>query len=103
DPTNDNLCYVVTPHVAAASVDVADIPKSLQFVLGFDEPQTVLDKQGQCFREFSEALKTGYGGTRVAAEAATHYMARFILDPIVGDASLRNVLVVEAAQPYAVG
>ncbi len=67
-------------------------------ILGLSEPRSVLDKRSQRFTELSMALDSADAvADAVLAEAFVHYVHRYVCDPIVGDASLRNVLVTRKA------
>lgn len=65
-------------------------------ILGLEEPRLVLDKRSQGFAELSMALDTPDAvADSVFAEAFVHFVHRYVCDPIVGDAALRNVLVTQ--------
>lgn len=73
-------------------------------ILGLEKPAIVLDKASQRFSELSMALdSTTDIADAVLAAAFVHYVHCYVCDPIVGDASLRNVLVTHARGGGAVG
>jgi len=95
--------YLRAPHVAGAHLQRERLSFSEQSVLSFDEPVRVYAKDGQGFVELNEAIRSGRLTPTLEAQAAVHFLARYILDPVVGDAALRNLLLVLAPQPYVVG
>lgn len=95
--------YIVMRHIAAG--DAAKEWSSTEGpILGLDEKRQVVTKESQGIQEFSEYTKGSTVADDVVLAALLHYVHRFVCDPIVGDAALRNVLVVNVdGNPTAIG
>lgn len=99
----DDGSYLHSPHVAREFVQPTQLAFEIRAVLSFDAPIPVYSKAGQGFVELNEAIRSKSCTGPMAAQAAVHLLARYILDPVVGDAAVRNMLVVLAPEPYVVG
>jgi len=87
--SNDDV-YFRMPHLGSSTSAWSG---SEQPILGEEKPMMVADKKSQGLVEFSTYLERDDIDTSVVVDALIHYMHRFVVDPIVGDAALRNVLV----------
>ena len=102
-PNDKSARFVLMPHIARDHIEPEKLAWRNESILGIDAPMRLYEKTGQGFVELPDAIDTELATPTVLAQAAVHLMARYILDPIVGDAAVRNVLVVQAPEPYAVG
>ena len=66
-----------------------------EVILGEEQQRIVVSKESQGIMELSLYLAQprSFQQDRVLVDALFHFMHRFICDPVVGDAALRNVLV----------
>ncbi len=95
--------YAVMRHVAADNA-AREWTSTPEVILGCDNPRQVVTKESQGIQEFSEYMKGSTAADSVVLAALWHYVHRFVCDPIVGDAALRNVLVVNVGgNPTAIG
>lgn len=97
---NPTLVYFEMPHIG--STCMSTWTGTHQTILGRDEQLVVADKRGQGIVEFGDYLD-GEPHMDVVVNALIHFMHRYICDPIVGDAALRNVLVRTGDAPLAFG
>lgn len=86
--------YVEMRHVSSDK-QPRDWETSDVYILGLDKTRQIVTKASQGVREFSDYVTQPHASDSVVIAALVHYAHRFICDPIVGDASLRNVLVVD--------
>lgn len=99
-----NLLYFLMPHIGNAPTDAQPWTGTLETILGQEKQLVVASKESQGLIELSHYLDDNECDAKVVACSIIHFVHRYICDPIVGDAALRNVLVAtELAQPTPFG
>lgn len=98
-----HLLYFLMPHVGTTSTSAQPWTGTLETILGQEKQLVVATKESQGLVELSHYLDNECDA-KVVACSIIHFVHRYICDPIVGDAALRNVLVAtEFAQPTPFG
>lgn len=91
---NGTDIYMQMPIICDKNTNGKTLVSEETKVLGRDVPVSIADKDQYGIIELHKYLESNPNDLEIAYKAMLHYLHRYLIDPIVGDAALRNVLVV---------